>query len=292
MSFRLIFSDESLFLNTFEPGTFEQNVPTGNSNNSNSQLTALPANQASENTNSVSTQTSIDNLTSQIAAPAEAKIEILIADEKNDQTPQKVEIPISKETADNLQTAIANAQEKPNETIIPTAETNNQIVNESLIKPSPFVPQYSISDSSFTIIRGNEKTSDSITYSFEKLLSDNFDGSGIKDKNESSLLSRFIDFAKSVIKVVQPRFEYEYGVDDMRKDKTEKAAQQKINQRIQEKLTNTQKPSQDELRRTENNKLMRKNEVSQNDKKQKEKSQQNLQKLRINEEILKSLLRK
>jgi hypothetical protein len=301
MSFRLIFSDESVFYNAFDPGRFENDLPLSDSINSNTngQTNTLPTStgQTTDNTNSTVAQTSIDNLTNQIAEPKDVKIEILIADEKNDPTPQKVEIAVSQETADSLQAAIVEAQvkaEQTTETITPKPETIDQtaIQNPTTTNaPNIYVPQYSISDSSFTIIRGNEKT-DNLTFSFDKLLNEGFDGSGIKDKNESSLLNRFIDFAKSVIKFVQPRMEYEYGADDMRKDKADKIAQDKIHQKIQEKLTNTHKPSPEELRKKENNKMMRKNEISQSDKKQKDKSQQNLQKVRINEEILKSLLKK
>jgi hypothetical protein len=320
MAFRLNFTDERFLFNSFNPNGLQEDllIQDASTVTSIGQTVISPKTGesliASEQNSTSTNKNLIDNLTGQIVDSQSNLTEKIIVEveSKKDSLPKEsTEIAVSKETIQTIDSIISEAKKEveentdlgitvtTTESLLPQPEVDVQIPVENSILPLPTppvrnVPQFNISDESFTIIRNSEdnSTKNSVTFSFSKLFDVGFDGGGLTSKYESSLLNRFIDFAKAISRFFQPRLEYHYGTEDFNKDFTEKNLQNKFKEKIDTEKQKILSNSADEIKKSEFNNSIRKNEQSANDKKLKENYLKMLEKEQISEELLVSLLKK
>ncbi len=326
--FKLVFYDERSLFNSFDATDLESNLPTKTSTVTNNQLIQQgqtlppPTVDISTITNSA---VPVDILTNQIAAAqttepvalTEAlKIDssetketkenitvsldvsqnikgesVVIAEVSKDENSESIKIEVKDEVLKNaIISEIASAETTP----LPEVSSSLGVpVNQETSTPSApvrLIPEFRITDNSFTIIRNesNSETKDaSISFSFDKLFDEGFSADSLTNKTESTLLSRFIDFAKSISRVFQPTIEYVYGAEDIKKDKSKLEEREKVQKNIQEKSNKINKPSAEERKQIEDRKIRDKQELARN-----EKTNQNIQQLRANEEMLKYLIKK
>jgi hypothetical protein len=320
MAFRLIFTDERFLFNNFNPNGLQDDLSIQDTSKATSTGQVLISPKTGENLttselNSTSTNKNlIDNMTNQVVDGQTNLTEKIIVevDSKKDSLPKETaEIAVSKETIQSIDSIISEAKKEveennnsgitvttaENSLPMPEVEVQTPVENSILPLPTPpvrNVPQFNISDDSFTIIRNSEdnSTKNSVTFSFSKLFDSGFDGGGLTSKFESSLLNRFIDFAKTISSMFQPRLEYQYGAEDFSKEQVEKNSQRRFNQQIDQERQKVLSKSVEEIKKSDFNNLIRRNEQSANDKNLKENSLKMVEKEKISEELLVSLLKK